>query len=165
MLSKQRLEKSTYNSAKIILTVLVVIAHSTRMYTGYGVFTPICSSYILSVLSALIYSFHMPAFVMLSGCIFGYQIDELCKYTEPLPFVKKKYQRLLVPYFCFGAFYVTPFIYALKLTDLNILQYFLKGIVLSLDSKHLWYILALFWIYCFVLLFVELYCYASGRWK
>ena len=152
MQSNEDMRKSTYNSAKIILTLLVVIAHSTRMYTGYGAFTPVRSSYVLSVLSALIYAFHMPAFVMLSGCVYGYQIDNLGKYTKPVPFVKRKAQRLLIPYICFGMLYVTPIIYALQLTNLSIGQYFLKGIVLALDCKHLWYILALFWIYCFALL-------------
>ncbi len=70
------MRKSTYNSAKIILTLLVVIAHSTRMYTGYGAFTPVCSSYVLNVPKGVV--FIAGLFALMSFAI------ELCQYQFAL---------------------------------------------------------------------------------
>lgn len=139
-------KKNVYNIAKFITVFLVVIAHVTRMYTGIGVVTPVEASPFLKHVTEYIYSFHMPLFILLSGCVFGYCIEQ-GKYQDTLDFIVKKCKRLVFPYFVFGLCYVTPVMVLLHFTKQSFFEYFIEGIVFSRNSRHLWYILALFWIF------------------
>ena len=134
-----------YDITKVVLTLLVVFAHASRMYAG-GVYTPIHSSFSLRVLTAIIYAFHMPAFLMLSGCIFGYQIDN-GKYTDNCAFLKGKAIVLLIPYVVVGIFVVAPTMVALNLTEDSFVCYVYNGILLGKNNRHLWYVFALFWMF------------------
>lgn len=79
-------EKSkVYDVVKVITTLLVVIAYVTRMYTPTGVFDPLNESKILDHLTEYIYKFHMPLFVCVSGCVYGYCV-EAGKYHVYAPF-------------------------------------------------------------------------------
>ncbi|MBO5372134.1 MAG: acyltransferase [Lachnospiraceae bacterium] len=139
-------KKDVYNIAKFITVFLVVLAHVTRMYTGIGVVTPVMKSLFLKYVTEYIYSFHMPLFILLSGCVFGYCIEQ-GKYKDRFDFIVKKCKRLVFPYFVFGLCYVTPVMVLLHFTKQSFWEYFIEGIVFSRNSRHLWYILALFWIF------------------
>ncbi|MBE5799010.1 MAG: acyltransferase [Clostridiales bacterium] len=145
--SKSRL----YDVAKCITTILVVVAHATRMYTPAGAIPAAKQSAFLRNFTNYVYVFHMPLFVMLSGCVFGYCIER-GKYSDVLAFVKNKGKRLLIPYAAFGILYVAPVMHMLRLTNLGYMSYVVNGIVLSKDSRHLWYLLALFWIFLICIL-------------
>lgn len=134
-----------YDLCKILLTLLVVFAHASRMYNG-GVYTPIHESSSLRLLTIMIYTFHMPAFFMLSGCIFGYQIDS-GKYRDHKAFLVGKARSLLVPYLIVGILMVAPTMVGLGLTEDSFLHYVCDGIFLGNNNRHLWYILALFWMF------------------
>lgn len=140
-----------YDAGKCITSILVVIAHATRMYTPNGAVPVANESPFLNGLTDYIYAFHMPLFIMLSGCVFGYCIEKQ-KYRELLPFLKNKGKRLLIPYFVFGIFYVAPVMCLLKLTDNSYLRYIFDGIICSYNSRHLWFMLALFWIFTLYIL-------------
>lgn len=140
-----------YDAAKCLTTILVVIAHATTMYTPNGAISVANESAILNHFTKYIYAFHMPLFVLLSGCVFGYCIEQN-KYTKILPFVLKKGKKLLIPYLAFGIFYVAPTMCVLNLTNAGYINYIIQGIVLSHNSRHLWYILALFWIFLIFIL-------------
>lgn len=145
-------EKGTiYDSVRFIAIILVVLAHVTRMYTGLGVVTPVMHSRGLALLTAFIYAFHMPLFIFISGAVFGLCIEK-GKYQKRVAFLAKKAKRLVLPYVVFGFCYVTPVMVALHFTSLDFWQYFWDGIVLSHNSRHLWYILALFFIFCLAIL-------------
>lgn len=140
-------EKSkVYDVVKVITTLLVVIAYVTRMYTPTGVFDPLNESKILDHLTEYIYKFHMPLFVCVSGCVYGYCV-EAGKYQNNKFFLKSKVKRLLIPYFFCGSFYVAPIMQLLRIDTQGYWKYCVSGIILSYNSRHLWYIFALFWIF------------------
>lgn len=148
-----------YNIVKVITTLLVVYAHSTRMYTGLGVVQPANSSLFLSQITTLIYSFHMPLFMALSGMIYGTCIER-GKYSDTVNFIKNKFKRLIIPYFIWGFLYVAPVMVQWQFTDLSYLEYCYTGIVLGCGARHLWYLAVLFEIF-FVVAFLRKFLKAN----
>lgn len=145
-----------YDLLKVITTLFVVFAHITRMYTGAGIINPINGSIILNYVTKVIYSFHMPLFIFISGAIYYYIKQEKGRYNDTKKFIVNKTKRLMLPYIVFGVFYVAPIMTYFQFTKDNFFIYTVKGILLSLDSKHLWYLFALFNIYM-VVYFTEKY--------
>lgn len=137
-----------YNAAKTITVLLVVLAHCARMYTGNGAFTPVVTSPVWAKISEYIYIFHMPFFIFISGAVYGLCIQN-GKYQKPLPFLLNKAKRLLVPYFAFGLLFLAPVMWYIGLAEDGFLNYCCKGILLSLDPRHLWFLEALFFIFLF----------------
>lgn len=142
-------DKSTvYSILRMFLPILVLLGHAAVMYTPDGAVTPLAGSSALSILARYIYSFHMPLFFVLSGALWGYQVQR-GKYRAPVRFLLAKARRLLIPYFFFGIFAVAPVIVGFGFTQSSFGRYLLRGILLSEDSRHLWYVLALFWVFVF----------------
>ena len=142
------IDKSThYNVIKVLTMILVVFAHAGRMYTGDGVVTPINQSHLICSLTEYIYGFHMPLFLAASGMVYGLCIDDLGKYKEPLPFIKNKAVRLLIPYLFFGLAVVATTMVFFGFSDKSYLEYCIDGIILAKNCRHLWYILVLFEIF------------------
>lgn len=135
-----------YNLLKVITIVLVVLAHVTRMYTEVGVFSPYRKSECLSYLTKVIYKFHMPLFIMISGCVYSFCLEH-GKYNNVKKFIINKFRRLIIPYLFWGIFYVAPIMIVLGLTELSYSQYCFHNIILCYDSRHLWYIVTLFFIF------------------
>lgn len=133
-----------YNVLKFVATILVVLAHSSRMYTGEGVVNPLNPSMALACLTRLVYSFHMPLFMAVSGMVYGFCVDDLGKYRDVPRFVENKVLRLLVPYLFFGLLYVAPVMVALGFADSSYAGYCLNGILLCRNPRHLWYLVVLF---------------------
>lgn len=146
-MSRTTVSKSAvYDLAKVVTTVLVVFAHAALMYTPDGVYTPIVSSGLVAGMSQFIYAFHMAFFIFLSGCVYGYCLEQ-GKYQNSLAFIRGKAKKLLIPYVAFGAAYVAPVILLLRLTNQSYFEYVLEAILFSLNPRHLWYIFTLFWIF------------------
>lgn len=141
-----------YDIIKVFTTILVVVAHATRMYTEKGVVTPINGSTVLSDITYYIYSFHMPLYICVSGMVYGYCVENLGKYSDKWKFIKNKAVRLLVPYFAFGFLYVAPVMVVLGFTDESYVRYCLNGIILGTNSRHLWFVLVLFFIFVICIL-------------
>lgn len=155
-------EKSQiYDDLKLAAMVLVVLAHSTVMYTVNGAFHPVNTSRLLEVLTTVIYSFHMPLFIMVSGAVYAYCL-QMGKYQKHVLFLKNKFVRLMVPYFFWGFFYVAPVMQGLGLDSRGYVAYCWYGIIRSDNSRHLWYLFALFWIYVFLRLTKEIYHRQKG---
>ena len=89
-----------YDMAKILTTLLVVLAHATRMYTTTGAIHPINKSLLLANVTEYIYQFHMPLFILLSGCIYDYCLTK-GRYKANINFLIGKARRLLIPYLFF----------------------------------------------------------------
>lgn len=142
----RNMESQVYRLAKTFATILVVIGHGTIMYTASGAYHPKQSSALLGAVARLIYQFHMPLFVFLSGSVYGICLEK-GKYQNPVKFLHDKGKRLLLPYVAFGLLYVAPCMCLLGLTQEGYVQYCLSGILLSRNSRHLWYLLALAWIF------------------
>ncbi|MDD6039011.1 MAG: acyltransferase [bacterium] len=140
-------KKRFYNILKVITTILVVFAHSSRMYTGKGVVIPANSSEVLSFLTEWVYSFHMPLFISISGMVYGYCVEDKGKYRNTLKFLSSKMKRLIIPYFVFGIAYVAPCMVLFKFTSESYFRYCWNGILLATDARHLWYLVVLFEIF------------------
>ena len=149
-----------YEVAKCVTTVLVVLGHVARMYSANAAIPAANNSALLSALTGYIYIFHMPLFVMLSGCVFGYCVEQN-KYSNVRAFIKNKGKRLLIPYLFFGVCYVAPVVCAVGLSD-SYGEYILDGILLGYDSRHLWYIFVLFWIFVLYILLKPLFDRGTG---
>lgn len=121
--------------------LLVVFGHVTRMYTPVGLITPLESSSVLAITTSIIYSFHMPLFVFVSGMTFGVTCKKK-SYQDFTSFASNKAKRLMIPYFVFALFWVLPFMVGFGFRPF--LPYLTKGLLLSLDSRHLWYVWMLF---------------------
>lgn len=144
-----------YDAMKFVATILVVFAHSSRMYTGTGVVAPLNPSPGLAFLTQVVYSFHMPFFMAVSGMVYGLCVDDLGKYRDTGRFVKNKAMRLLVPYLFFGLAYVAPVMVFFRFTDASYAAYCFKDILLGENPRHLWYLAVLFEVF--------LLCAAGGR--
>lgn len=67
------------NTIKVYTILLVVLGHALRMYTPDGAF-PNQGTWLTDKLCSIIYSFHMPLFILLSGCVYG-----ICKAKGKYP--------------------------------------------------------------------------------
>ena len=81
---KNRIEWIDYS--KGILIILVIAGHAIPEFDLH-----------LDYLAHFIYSFHMPAFFILSGYLFRYKKD-----INTVEFAKKKAKQLLIPYIIFS---------------------------------------------------------------
>lgn len=106
--------------------------------------TPLNPSPGLAFLTRLVYSFHMPLFMAVSGMVYGFCVDDLGKYRDIPRFMQNKVLRLLVPYLFFGLLYVAPVMVACGFTRASYADYCFNGILLCKDSRHLWYLTVLF---------------------
>lgn len=93
----------------------------------------------------------MPLFMFISGAVYGLCIQQ-GKYEKKLEFIWNKAKRLLIPYFVFGFSYVAPVMCLTGLTNQGYFTYCFFGIILSWNSRHLWFLLALFIIFLFAIL-------------
>ena len=132
-------------SLKIIGLLLVLLGHSTHVYTGGWIYTSIVTSFLFKIITGYIYSFHMPLFVFISGYLYSYGRLKAGKYNHNWIFIKNKVKRVLVPYLMIGIFYITPIRLLLNdYPDQSVLNLIVSGILLSNNPGHLWFLLMLF---------------------
>lgn len=135
------------NSMKVITILLVVLAHVTRMYTPQGAFRPLAGSNLLETITLYIYSFHMPAFVAISGAIYFYVKRCKNRYDDPQKYIINKAKRLLIPYFFFACLVVLPTLYFTGLLKGGVIVAFVKKFLLGTDPRHLWFLTMLFFVF------------------
>ncbi len=146
-----------YDVLRVIVTLLVVLGHATYVshvtkYGGcdYSVFFSGASLFqrCVSSLSGLIYLFHMPLFMALSGALF-YRSFEKGKYMSFKALVLEKGRRLLIPYFIVGVLYSFPLKYfsGYYAGSEHLFRDLIMGQVLIRDDTHLWFLLVLFCIF------------------
>lgn len=144
MKSKEYVDE--YQTIRIVAIILVVIGHvSTLSVTKYDAsleysFDGLYVSRIFEYIRVLIYSFHMPLFVALSGAVFAYT------YTKQKGYIVKRAKKLLTPYVICSLFLLFPsriisgYYEGIKLSWSLMIHDYLLGF----DVNYLWYILALF---------------------
>lgn len=88
--------KNEYDILKVFAILLVVLGHITILYNGGG-FGYLPSNGALNTLTFIIYLFHMPLFIALSGAIYQLGCNK-GKYGEFQPFLKNKLLRILLPF-------------------------------------------------------------------
>ena len=136
-----------YNYIKFLATILVVIGHSSRMYTGKGIISPLNGSQLICYLCEFIYSFHMALFIAVSGMVYGVCIVDLKKYRDQKQFIQNKLKRLIIPYFVWGALLIAPVMCLWNFTEKTYIRYLIDNIFLLGDSRHLWFLVVLFEIF------------------
>lgn len=143
-------KNQSYDILKVLTQILVVTGHACRMYVGDGAFTPTDASALLRTVSLYLYGFHMPLYFLLSGAVYGCGLSA-GKYQNRLRFLLKKLVRLMIPYLFFGLFYVGPVLVLTGLTD-SYTDFCLNAILKGGNSRHLWFLLALLWIFVMAVL-------------
>jgi len=143
------------NFIKTALMLLVVFGHAISLYSKNGWFNqaPATPSLFLTYLSDWIGSFHIYAFVLVSGYIYAYLRFEKNKYDTLLPFIKNKAKRLLVPYLFASACWVVPWQCVFLKTSLPVL---IKHYVLGISPSQLWFLLMLFGTFILAFLLSEI---------
>lgn len=134
---------NTIDVMKVMCMMLVVIGHVVSVYTPFSyVKMPVNS--VLVLVWKLIYSFHMPSFVAISGALF-FLLKQRGKYNNLSQFVYNKVHRLLIPYFCLAFFMVIPIMYYIgeSISYDNILNNY----IFAENPRHLWYLYMLFFIF------------------
>lgn len=146
MLVKNKSEMLLKNCTfvKTILMILVILGHSMAFwsgswFTGNPEITSICMNYIYKWIN----SFHVFAFVLVSGYIFAFKVSE-GGYNSYIPFLKNKAKRLLIPYIFTVVIWVAP-----------LSQYFFQWdkrelfekYVLCINPSQLWFLWMLFWVF------------------
>ncbi|MEE3420562.1 MAG: acyltransferase [Lachnospiraceae bacterium] len=140
---------NVYDVLKTVTTLLVIVGHVAIMWTDTGAFSPVSSSGSLAILANFIYAFHMPLFFFVSGAVYRMCLKRPGGYDRGRALIRRKAQRLLVPYLLVGICYVAPLMEAMHLTTDGYGRFLVQGIFLARNCRHLWFLLALFWIFFF----------------
>lgn len=126
------------NIAKAITIVLVVIGH----------YYPQQHPYSYTVINKVIYMFHMPLFMLLSGFIYSRYSSFTLSPDSYRKFVFKKFKRLMIPYFV-----TSVIVIGIKMCTDNLLRVdhpatisdFVKILYLPSAGYFLWFVWALWW--------------------
>ena len=151
----------TIKLLRVIATILVVLGHSNFYLITTGVkglgyditmFIVDHSKFwtLSSYLVGIIYSCHMQLFFVISGYVFSLCIKNQ-KYKSFETLTKVKFHRLVVPYFIVTILYNIPLLMCANYfshNPWNIWLYFV-----GYGKNHLWYLIALFFIFLLVYAF------------
>jgi hypothetical protein len=131
-MEKDELDKQ-FDFIRVFGAVMVILLHTTIMYSGVGVVTPKIPSEFFKFLSWYLASFLMELFIVLSGIIYGICLKRPIGYIG-LSMILSKFKRLMIPYYLTGILYVAPIIIYFKITKESYLEYLIKGIFLAKNN-------------------------------
>ena len=162
-----------YDYMRVVLVILVVLSHCSY----YDIITPFGGIYYqtmmlangisdtkvhlaITIISNYLYSFHMPAFFALSGCLFWNQIKQNRWTLSSL--IGKKFKRLILPLLGTWFFWNIPIKY--------ISGYYLgvpfSKVLLQLifpNRVYLWYLESLFLV--FVIVYITIKFIHNNSWR
>ena len=139
---------------KTITMLLVIISHCGyySMNSNYGGVnyipkgTVFCFVFhLIYQLISLLYSFHMPLFMVISGMCYSISSSKKLDFGF---FLKKKFKRLIIPFISVMVFFNLPikYLYGYYDNSESVFRDMFLGQFLAMDNGHLWFLLALFWI-------------------
>ena len=146
-----------YNILKFIAIILVVLSHSTyyKITSNYGGIDyqslidnnfPLLLYKGFDKIREVLYYFHMPMFMALSGSFYYIQVKNN-KWIAINVLLKNKMKRLLFPFIIFSVLYTLPLKYLSNyFVDISFSRAFI-GQIFLLGNSHLWYLYALFVIF------------------
>ena len=151
-----------YDVLKFFAIILVVLSHSTyyKITSNFGGFdfggidyqylirdNKVMIIYkVLDKLKQILYYFHMPMFMALSGTFYYLQVKN-SKWISFNMLYKNKIKRLLIPFIVFSVLYTLPLKYFSNYFENISLIRAISGQVFLLGNSHLWYLYALFIIF------------------
>lgn len=127
----------------IVISLLVFLHSFSKIASGGGKTNDYQLDTVYQWLCWLISGFRIETIALVAGYVFAYQCLDLKRSYRFLPFVWKKFKRLIIPMLVFGLVYYFCFLY-----DSSTFEW--KGFVIKLFSGcgHLWFLPMLFW--CFL---------------
>lgn len=137
-----------YPVIRNLAILLVVIGHILRILTSESALGYDVSNIIIDNTYKFIYLFHMPLFFALSGSVYMVCLKNN-KYKIYYKYILKKFKRLIVPFFFVGITVVYPALKICGLIEMSLGSYILNGLIFANDTRHLWYLLVLFWIFVY----------------
>ncbi len=175
-LEQNRTEQSRvlrYDYIRVILLILVVLSHCSY----YDIITPFGginyqtmmfadgisdtkAHLAIKIISNYLYSFHMPAFFALSGCLFWNQINQNRWTLSSL--IRKKFKRLILPLLGTWFFWNIPIKY---ISGYYIGVPFSKVLLQLIfpNRVYLWYLESLFLVFVIVYIIIQLV--HSNLWR
>lgn len=126
-----------------LVIFLLVVYHSLCVFTGG--WTPpqgVPDNAVYWWLGRLISGFRIETIAFVGGYVFCYQCVEAGRRTNVLPFLWKKFKRLIIPCFVFGIIYYAIFCYRPERFRLYVAFWRVAN-----GISHLWFLPMLFW--CF----------------
>ncbi len=150
----KNLENGRFNDIAFIKTnmmICVVLCHATAFFTGnwFSVYTPVYSAGYLASFSDFLGFFHIQSFTMASGFLFYYLILKKGRYDNPKKDIKKRAQRLLVPYLFTSVLWAIPIgamFFNYSWGDI------INKYVLMTGPAQLWFLIMLFIVFVFFVL-------------
>lgn len=148
MKNNKNLVLENLDFSKTVLMLLVVLYHSMIFFTGnWFNQEPMYNSKFFELLSQVLNSFHIYAFVLVSGYIYAHLKYEKNKYYDLRLFLKNKFKRLIVPYIFISLFWVIPF--HIYFFNTNIKEILIKYF-LGISPSQLWFLLMIFNVFIIV---------------
>lgn len=160
-----------YDFLRAVAVLLVILGHCTyyKIITDYGGIDysinekQTQTGIVLGFITHTLYSFHMPLFIALSGCLWAVRI----RYKGVQSFsslVKNKRKRLLVPFLITALFWSIPLKYLSGYwhgSFVEIIRQIFLGQILMFGNfnSHLWFIQSLFFIFIFA------YIIEKSNWR
>lgn len=151
------MKKVEYNNLKVIAILLVLFSHSTyyTIMTNFGGIN--YEQWLLNDNSVflfkaidkfreVIYYFHMPLFMAISGAFFQMQVEKN-KWLNLSSLFLAKSERLIIPFIIFTLFYTIPVKYISNYFSHTDMMSAVVGQLFLLGNSHLWYLYALFIIF------------------
>lgn len=163
-----------YDFLRIIVTLLVIVGHSTFycITTPYGgcdylAYTKSSLSFFykfVNAISVAIYLFHMPLYMALSGALYKLKISRRGGYSSYKSLISDKAQKLLFPFVVVTILYSVPLKYIsgyYKTSD-NVIYDIIVGQIFIQGNTHLWFLPTLFVIFILVY-FINKYIHADHK--
>lgn len=119
-----------------VIAMLMVVCYHCLCYYGIWSDSLITNLNYIKICK-FINSIDMPVFFFISAYLYTGQLEN-CKYNDTISFIKKKFKRLLIPYF----------IWAIVINLIFIDRYHFKSILTGIS--HLWFLLTLMMIFLIV---------------
>lgn len=134
---------------QVIAITLVFIGHSVRIFPKWAFFYSPVHSTLMQSINFIIYSFHMPLFVFISGFLLANSFSK--PYRTVFQYIIGRFKRLIIPFYLFAIFWNIPLwslanIYP-DITLHDKILFILKG----MNCGHLWFLAMLF---CLTVIFL-----------
>ena len=149
--------KKEYDILKVVAILMVLVSHSTYyiISTKYGGIDyqqyleqnmSLVLYKIFDKVREILYYFHMPMFMALSGAFYYLQVKR-DKWINFMLILKQKIKRLVIPFVIFTLLYVFPIKYFSNYFEYTTFSRAVLGQLFLIGNNHLWYLFTLFIIF------------------
>lgn len=141
----------------LVITLLVFLHSFTKIANGGGKINDYQLVSVYQWMCWLISGFRIETIALVAGYVFSYQSHDLKRCYQFVPFVWKKFKRLVIPMLFFGIIYYFCFLF-----NKESFSVFSFAISLLSGCGHLWFLPMLFW--CFIAIWTIDHFKLSSWW-